>query len=229
MCLQAYYSIAPGYHYSLPIQSARSMKYSLLLSSKELPLLIQRDLLFSLLPNHLNQFCMLWRPHTDIALKRLRDSHPARYHLAPRIKRLSTHVLLRDVEAPDNPTDVQVQGFLCNVHARADSSPCSIGEVVPLIWICDVEVGGGGEIITQVAFGFEFEGRLPALGVVVDMPDLLALPLQARRGTYHQLMRTTEPLGMNFPSYQSSSVVEWCIPTLFGGRILNNSLMMALI
>jgi hypothetical protein len=90
---------------------------------------------------------MLRRTHTDITIKWLGDRHPTRNHLAPRIKRLAIYDLLRDVESPDDAADVQIQRFLCNVHSGTYASPCSIGEVVTLIRIRDVEVCGGGEVV----------------------------------------------------------------------------------
>lgn len=83
---------------------------------------------------------MLWRPHTDIALKWLWNTYPSRNHLAARINRFPINYLLQDVEAPDNSTDVQIQGLLCDMDARTNSSSCAVREVIALIWVSDVEV-----------------------------------------------------------------------------------------
>lgn len=103
-------------------------------------LLIQRDLLRRFAPDLLNQFRMLWRADADIALKRLRDTHPSRNHLANRIDRLAIYHLFGDVETPNDSADVQVQRFLCNMNSGTYSPPSSVREVVALVWIGNVQV-----------------------------------------------------------------------------------------
>ena len=177
-----------------------------------LPLFIQSDLLLRLPPDFLNQLGMFRRPHTDIALKGCRNCHPARNHRASRIDRLAIDNLLRDVEAPDNPTNVQIQRFLCNVHTGTHSSACSVGEVISLIGVCNVEVGCGRKVITQVALWFEFEWRFISCRVVIDVPEIVQ-PCYASGGW------------INLPPVDENNRTFWdeltFIPIIFRGCVMH--------
>lgn len=119
------------------------------------------------------------------------------------------------------------------MYTRTYSSSCSIRDMVSFVRVCRVNIRGCWQIIAEISIRFELVGRLPSLGIIVDGPKIGQLFSSTQKcgskDTYHQLSMTIDPFGMNIPSYQSSSLVLWCIPILFGGLILSSSLTIALI
>ena len=94
------------------------------------------------------------------------------------------------------------------MNARTDSSTRTVGPVISIVGVCNVEVGCCREGMIEKALGHELFGFLPARGVVVDPPvDVSERSSKTDISTHHQLITTTVSFGMNIPLYQSSSVV----------------------
>lgn len=85
---------------------------------------------------------MLIRSDIDITEELRRDHHPTLLgsnfglnHLAARA------YLLGEVERPQHPCNVDEHRSLCDVDARTDTATGTVGQVIPFVWVRNVDVG----------------------------------------------------------------------------------------
>lgn len=105
------------------------------------PSLCALEIPLRLVPNISDQSFLLIGPDSNVAFEGLRNRHPSGHHSRVWFDHVSTLVdLFGNVECPQDSSDVEVQRLFSHVHTRTNPSTCTVGEMISVIGIGDIDV-----------------------------------------------------------------------------------------
>jgi hypothetical protein len=118
-----------------------------------------------------DDLCMPLASWADVAFKPLRNSHKPRHKPCFRLDGMTVTVnFLPDIESPQRSRDIDEKRSLCDMNARTNTAACTVGEMISLIRIVDIDVVSCWERVIKEPFRAKVVRLWIPLGVVLDGP-----------------------------------------------------------